>query len=109
MSQATDRVVMEMDISEEHRVPSGAVHPAVAFSLADCAMSLASNARVTAVAIATHLSVGAGGSGEATLTAEATVSSRRGRVVTWRAQVTAGEAMVASFTGTTLQTSPLVS
>lgn len=98
-----DRVVVEMTVSETHLDESGRVSTGALFALADCAMSLISNAGVTAVAVATHFvrhgtaAVGQVVAAEARPALGSDTSER-----TWDIPVTAGGACIARFVGTTL-------
>ncbi len=99
-----DRVVLELEVAEHHRDTGGAVATGALFSLADCAMSLISNAAGPAVAVAAHFTRRQE-SGRARML-QATVRPllpAADREVTWQAIVTADGAEVASFTGTTLR------
>lgn len=96
------RVVVEVELAPWHCDASGRVSAGVLFALADCAMSLLSNSERTAVAVATHLVTAGEGEG-ALLRAELTERlGDGGRATTWEARITRGEAVLASFTGTTL-------
>lgn len=99
-----DRVVVEMDVEDHHRDASGRLASGVVFSLADCALSFISNAERSAVAVATHLVRRADGRDIDLLTAviEPVGDGGSGRAVTHRAIVSAGDTVVAVFTGTTL-------
>ncbi|MGA7272067.1 MAG: hypothetical protein WB239_13430 [Acidimicrobiia bacterium] len=104
VEDAPHRLVVEMELNEEHRAGDGGVDHGVVFSLADCAMSLISNRDSSAVAVATHLTTGVSPPGEGTLRAVATPASfPPSRAVTWQVLVTAGDVLVANFTGTTLR------
>lgn len=104
VEDSPDRVEIEMDLESEHLSGNGEVDGGVAFSLADCAMSLISNRDSTALAVATHLIVGGGGRGQGTLRAVAEpVSAPDSRAVSWDVRVRAGDTLVARFTGTTLR------
>jgi uncharacterized protein (TIGR00369 family) len=100
----TDRVEVEMTLGAAHLDEAGGVRPEISFALADCAMSLISNASATAFAVAAHVA----GEGRAhpgdTLRAMATPAHRRGDRCTWNVAVTARDRAVAGFTGTTLET-----
>lgn len=99
-----ERVVVEMDVAPYHRDASGAVSSGALFSLADCAMSLISNAEGTAVAVATHFTRSARPVEAASVRAVARPELPVGdRATTWQIVLEAGEAVVASFTGTTLR------
>lgn len=99
-----DRVTIAADVTPHHADASGRLSTGVLFALADCALSLISNADRSAVAVATHLTrVAEIPSGVAVLTASIEpVSDPGARAVTYRAMVTAEGALVAQFTGTTL-------
>lgn len=102
---APERVVVEMPVGDHHRDGSGRVSAGALFSLADCAMSLISNAEATAVAVATHFTRGEDTGGAETITAVATSRLPRGEsgAVTWDVVLTADGSLVASFAGTTLR------
>lgn len=97
------RVVVEMTVSEMHLDESGEVSSGALFALADCAMSLISNADVTAVAVATHfVRHGTAAPGQI-VTADARPAMRAdGPERTWDIPLTVGDACVARFVGTTL-------
>lgn len=99
------RVVVEMEIAAHHRDASGTVSAGVLFSLADCAMSLISNAEVTAVAVAAHFVRGSravpGGTVRAVAEPELPVGDDP--ATTWTVTLSADGTVVASFTGTTLR------
>jgi acyl-coenzyme A thioesterase PaaI-like protein len=99
-----DRVVVEMDIAVHHREADGGVATGALFSLADCAMSLISNADGTAVAVATHFTRRERGEAARVARADIRPALPPGeREVTWSAVVTADDRRVGSFTGTTLR------
>lgn len=99
-----DRVVLELEVAEHHRDTGGAVATGALFSLADCAMSLISNAETTALAVATHLTRSGDAGGARVLRADIRPALPAGdRETTWRATLTADGVEVASFTGTTLR------
>jgi acyl-coenzyme A thioesterase PaaI-like protein len=100
------RVVVEVALAPWHRDASGRVSAGVLFALADCAMSLLSNSERTAVAVATHLVTAGEGEGEVLRAELAERLDGGGRATTWEARITRGEAVVASFTGTTLALNP---
>lgn len=104
MEASAERVLVEMDVDPAlHLDSSGRVSAGVLFSLADCAMSLISNAETTAVAIATHF-VGAD-HGESVDFLTADIRPRLpvgGRSTTWEATLAADGEALAVFTGTTL-------
>lgn len=100
----TDRVVVEMDVHEYHRDPSRAVSAGALFSLADCAMSLISNAGGRAVAVATHFTVSERPTDVQSVRAVARpVLADGGRATTWHVSLLCGTSPVASFTGTTMR------
>lgn len=96
-------VVVEMDVAPHHRDSSGAVSSGALFSLADCAMSLISNAEGTAVAVATHFTRSPRTVETASVRAVARPELPVGDVTSWEVVLEAGEGVVASFTGTTLR------
>lgn len=99
-----DRVRVELVVEERHLDRSGRVAPEVLFSLADCAMSLISNADATAVAVAAHLVPGADPEVGEPLVAEARPLVAAGDRNTWRVTVEGRSGRrVAVFTGTTLR------
>lgn len=101
---SADRVVVEMDIDPViHHDSSGQISAGALFSLADCAMSLISNAERTAVAMATHYVGSDRSDGARIVTAD--IRPRippTGRATTWEATVAADGVPIATFTGTTL-------
>lgn len=98
------RVVVEMDVGADHLENGGRIASGTLFSLADCAMSLISNAETTALAVATHLTRSGDGGGARVLRADIRPALPGGdRETTWRATLTADDVEVASFTGTTLR------
>lgn len=104
VEHSDDHVVVELEVASNHLDDGGHVSAGALFSLADCAMSLISNAPGTAVAIATHFTMQSGGSAGSAVRAEArkrlpSVSP----AVTWEAVVSSGGAVIATFTGTTLR------
>jgi acyl-CoA thioesterase len=100
----SDRVVVEMDVADHHREADGGVATGALFSLADCAMSLISNADGTALAVATHFTRRARGEAARVVRADIRPVLPSGeREVTWSAVVTADEERVGSFTGTTFR------
>lgn len=99
-----DRVIVEIQLTARHRDSAGRVSAGVLFALADCAMSLISNAAGTAVAVATHFTHSARPVGGPTIRAVARPELPVGdRPATWRISILAGATVVASFTGTTLR------
>lgn len=100
----SDRVVVEMDVGADHLEDGGRIASGTLFSLADCAMSLISNAETTALAVATHLTRSGDAGGARVLRADIRPALPAGdRETTWRATLTADDVEVASFTGTTLR------
>lgn len=101
MAESGERVVVEMELDESHRNAAGAISTAVIFSLADCAMSLISNADRTAVAVATHLA--ADEVAHAGILRAVAVGRLSGedRARTWDIEVLADGNRVGLFTGTT--------
>lgn len=97
-----DEIVVAMDVTEAHTNFLGGGHGGVVFSLADCALSLASNsAGDPALAIDTHLVLTAGSRPGDRLEARIRESSRGRTLGTYRADVTVGGGRtVALFTGT---------
>ncbi|HEX2153316.1 MAG TPA: PaaI family thioesterase [Acidimicrobiia bacterium] len=99
-----DRIVVEMTVAPHHLDESARVSAGALFSLADCAMSLLSNAETTAVAVATHFTMREGPAAGATVRAVAEPElPGRARATTWFVVVTSEDTPVASFTGTTLR------
>ena len=95
-------IVVAMDVTEAHTNFLGGGHGGVVFSLADCALSLASNsAGNRALAIDTHLVLTAGSRPGDRLEARIREISRGRTLGTYRADVTGGGGRtVALFTGT---------
>lgn len=101
-----ERMVVEMDVGADHLEDGGRIASGILFSLADCAMSLISNAETTALAVATHLTRRSDAGGARVLRADVRPALPAGdRETTWRATLTADGVEVASFTGTTLRVS----
>lgn len=97
-----DRVVVEMTPAAQHLDGNGRISSGALFSLADCAMSLISNAETTAVAVATHFTTGDPVPAGSTVVAEARAELPGGeRGTTWSVVLTADGAVIGSFTGTT--------
>ena len=103
VSATDDGVTVEMEVRPEHVTASGGLHPSVAFSVADCAMSLISNAETRAFAVSAHLVTGGSVGLGQRLRATATPAHREPGRVTWRVSVSNGESVLATFTGTTLE------
>jgi phenylacetic acid degradation protein PaaD len=97
-----DEIIVGMNVTDAHTNFLGGGHGGVVFSLADCALSLASNsAGDSAVAINTHLVLTASSRPGDRLEARIRESSRGRTLGTYRADVTLGDGRpVALFTGT---------
>jgi acyl-CoA thioesterase len=103
-----DRVVLEMPVAAAHLNFLNLTHGGAVFSLADCAMSLASNGGgERAVAVDAHLVI-SGGSEEGDVLRAVAESAVGGRTLgTHRITVTRGDGrIVGMFTGTVLRTGP---
>lgn len=97
-----DLVVVEMDVAPHHLDESGRVSSGALFSLADCAMSLISNADAAAVAVATHFTRSGEGVTVRNLRAAARPELPVGRgSTTWMVSVVGDGEILATFTGTT--------
>jgi phenylacetic acid degradation protein PaaD len=97
-----DEIVVAMELTEAHTNFLGGGHGGVVFSLADCALSLASNcAGEPALAINTHLVLTAPSRPGDRLEARIRESSRGRTLGTYRAEVTTDDGRaIALFTGT---------
>jgi len=97
-----EEIVVAMSVTEAHTNFLGGGHGGVVFSLADCALSLASNSAVDpAVAIDTHFVLTAASRPGDRLEARIRESSRGRTLGTYRADVTRSDGRtVALFTGT---------
>jgi phenylacetic acid degradation protein PaaD len=97
-----DEIAVAMNVTEDHTNFLGRGHGGVVFSLADCALSLASNAAgEQAMAIDTHLVLTAASRPGDRLEARIRESSRGRTLGTYRAEVTRSDGRtVALFTGT---------
>lgn len=102
VSAAPDEVVVEMEATDELFGPDGRLSEGAIFSLADCAMSLISNAEVTNVAVAAHLTRHGEAAPGDTLRATARPRARDGDTTTWEISVDGPGGTVGVFTGTTL-------
>lgn len=102
------RVVLEMPIVAEHLNFLDLTHGGAVFSLADCAMSLASNGGdQRAVAIDAHLVISGGSEAGDVLRAIAEPAVGGRTLGTHRITVTRGDGrVVGMFTGTVLRTGP---
>lgn len=103
-----DRVVLEMDIAPHHLNFLALTHGGAMFSLADCAMSLASNGHgQRAVAIDAHLVISGGSAEGDVLRAVAEPAVGGVTLGTHRITVTRRDGrIVGMFTGTILRTGP---
>ena len=104
---ATDgRVVLEMDVTEQHLNFLDLTHGGAVFSLADCAMSLASNGGAErAVAIDAHLVISGGSAAGDVLRAVAEPAVGGRTLGTHRITVTRRDGrIVGMFTGTVMRT-----
>lgn len=99
--ESEDPVTVAMDIDERHLNFLDGTHGGAVFSLADCALSLASNRAGTALAIDAHLVLtGASRVGD-TLRAIAEEVTRGRTLGSYRITVTRGDGrIVGLFTGT---------
>ena len=96
-----ERVVVAMPVTADHENFLGATHGGAIFSVADCALSLASNASATAVAIDAHLALTAATHRGDTLTATAEPVTRGRTIATYRIIVTRDDGRTCGlFTGT---------
>lgn len=101
VSVSDAEVVVALDLTESHANFLGFTHGGVVFSLADCALSLASNSAGTAVAIDTHLVYTAPSSPGDRLVARISEQTRGRTLGTYRAEVSRSDGrLVALFTGT---------
>lgn len=103
ISAEPDQVYVAMTLEREHLDGTGRVRSGVAFTIADCAMSLISNAATRAFAVTAHLAVGGSASPGQTMIAAAAAAHRGPGRVTWHVDVTVGGDHIATFTGTTLE------
>jgi acyl-CoA thioesterase len=96
-----EELVVALDLTERHANFLGSTHGGVVFSLADCALSLASNSAGTAVAIDTHLVYTSPSGPGDRLVARISESTRGRSLGTYRAEVSRADGrLVALFTGT---------
>ncbi len=96
-------VTVEMTITKIHLNFLGGLHGGALFSLADCALSLASNHDSTAVAIDTHLALTGQAEVGETISARAEEIHRGRRTGTYRITVRRqDERVIGIFTGTVL-------
>jgi len=97
-----DEIVVALDVTEEHANFLGIGHGGMVFSLADCALSLASNTQFeTAMAVDAHIALTAPSRPGDRLTARIVEVSASKRLATYRVDVSRGDGLtVAAFTGT---------
>jgi acyl-CoA thioesterase len=108
LAATEERVELEMEITAQHLNFLDLTHGGAVFSLADCAMSLASNGHgQRAVAVDAHLVI-SGGSAEGDVLRAVAETAVGGRTLgTHRITVTRGDGrIVGLFTGTVLRTGP---
>ena len=98
----SDEIVVALDVTDEHSNFLGIGHGGMVFSLADCALSLASNSQFeTAMAVDAHIALTAPSRPGDRLTARIVEVSATKRLATYRAEVTRDDGRtVAAFTGT---------
>ena len=103
---SVDRVILEMPVTEHHLNFLDLTHGGAVFSLADCAMSLASNGGdARAVAIDAHLVISGGSAAGDVLRAVAEPAIGGRTLGTHRITVTRSDGrIVGMFTGTVLRT-----
>lgn len=93
-------LVLEMTVEPDHTNFYDVTHGGVVFAFADVALSLASNADVTALAIDAHIAItGKSVPGDRLIVSIEELSVSR-RVATYRAVVNGPEGTIAAFTGT---------
>ena len=98
-------IVLRMEVRPDMTNFAGTTHGGAVFSLADCALSLASNVAGPAVAVDTHLAVTAASSPGETLEATAVEEAAGNRLATYRVTVRRGDGRVCGvFTGTVFRT-----
>lgn len=102
VSAAPDEVVVEMEVSGDLCDARGRLTDGAVFSLADCAMSLISNAEQTNVAVTVHLTRHGDAAPGDTLRARAVPSAQADATTTWHIEVHGPAGLVGVFTGTTL-------
>ena len=99
--ESEDPLTVAMDIDERHVNFLEGTHGGAVFSLADCALSLASNRESTALAIDAHLVLTGGSRSGDTLRAVAEEVTRGRTLGSYRITVTRGDGRtVGLFTGT---------
>ena len=98
-------IVLSMDVGPDLANFTGSTHGGAVFSLADCALSLASNIAGPAVAVDTHLAVTASSSPGERLEATVVEEAVGKRLATYRVTVRRGDGRVCgAFTGTVFRT-----
>lgn len=95
-----DPVTLAMTVAERHVNFHSVTHGGVVFSLADVALSLASNADVNALAIDAHLAITGSSQAGDRLRVDIEEARKSRRIATYRAVITGPEGLVATFTGT---------
>ena len=102
VSVELDEIVIALDVTEEHANFLGLGHGGMVFSLADCALSLASNSQFeTAMAIDAHIALTAPSRPGDRLTARVREIASGEKLATYRVDVSrTDERTVATFTGT---------
>jgi len=98
----SDEIVLALDVTDAHTNFLGVGHGGMVFSLADCALSLASNSRFErALAVDAHIALTAPSHTGDRLTARIFEVSASKRLATYRVEVSNGdERVIAAFTGT---------
>ncbi len=97
-----DEIVVALDVTDDHTNFLGMGHGGMVFSLADCALSLASNTQFeTAMAVDAHIALTAPSRPGDRLTARIVEVAASKRLATYRVEVSRGDGRtVAAFTGT---------
>jgi acyl-CoA thioesterase len=94
-------IVLRMEVGQQLANFTGSTHGGAVFSLADCALSLASNVAGLAVAVDTHLAVTAPSAPGDTLEATVVEEAAGNRLATYRVTVRRGDGRICGvFTGT---------
>ena len=98
----SDEIVLALDVTDDHTNFLGMGHGGMVFSLADCALSLASNSQFeTAMAVDAHIALTAPSRPGDRLTARIVGVAASKRLATYRVEVSRGDGRtVAGFTGT---------
>ncbi len=98
-------IVLSMEVRSDLANFTGSTHGGAVFSLADCALSLASNIAGPAVAVDTHLAVTASSLPGERLEATVVEEAVGNRLATYRVTVRRGDGRVCgAFTGTVFRT-----